>query len=193
MEVVSDRKHILICIGLMACLFLFSVWFGYALAYLRPEDVRQVVNSSLSKFSFVKNLNLFLIFLFIFLNNAIKGLAAIIFGTIFGIAPIFFIFVNGELLGFVFGIAKFNNAEIMTAIATLPHGILEIPAVILCSGYGLWLGYRFYRFIFHRDPFKIYFLFAMKKYLRLILPILFFAALIETFVTPYVLLLFTRK
>ncbi|EKE18516.1 MAG: hypothetical protein ACD_9C00311G0002 [uncultured bacterium] len=190
MEAVGDKKQVKICTGLMAALFLLSVWFGYSLAIVSPEDVKNIVDQSLSKFEFVKNLNLFLVFLFIFLNNAIKGFLALVLGVIFGIVPMLFIFVNGELLGFVFGISKFNNEQWLVALAILPHGILEIPAVIISSGYGLWLGYRFYRRIRFSDPFGVYFNFALRKYFILVLPMLFFAAIIETFITPYILQLF---
>ena len=98
------------------------------------------------------------------------------------------IFFNGELVGFVFGIARQRGISISRVMAGIvPHGILEIPAIILSSGYGLWLGYKFYRFLWKKEPFKIYFSYALKKYLYEILPLFFLAAIIETFITPLVL------
>jgi len=35
--------------------------------------------------------------------------------------------------------------------AVLPHGVLEIPALIISSAYGLWLGVVFARRISQRD------------------------------------------
>ena len=65
--------------------------------------------------------------------------------------------------------------------------ILEIPAILLAAGYGLWLGSVFYRSLKHGEPFKEPFLWAIKKYYKVILPLLLLAAFIEAFLTSYLL------
>ena len=185
------QKQIRWCVAIVSALFIFSVAFGYVLAIRNTQEVKKIVGDSLSQFAGVKELNALMIFLFIFLNNAIKGFLIMAFGIALGIVALMFIFLNGELVGFVLGLAQFSKVGIVRIIVGIvPHGILEIPAIILSAGYGLWLGYRFFRLIWMKDQFKIYFSYALKKYFEVILPLFFVAALIETFVTPYVIRFF---
>lgn len=185
--ITGQQKQIAICMLAATALFVFSIWFGYYLAQLDPVLVKKTIEEMFSQFDFVKNLNSFFIFLFIFLNNLIKGFLIVVFGTLFGLAPAVFIFSNGEMIGLVLGVSKLGIGPLKVILGLLPHGILEVPAIIMSSGYGLWLGYRFWRFVFFREPFKIYFSYALKRYVRIIVPLLLVAAIIETFITPLVL------
>ena len=187
-EIEKIRRQIGICIMLVCMLFLISIAMGYGMALQSSVAVKKIVGQSLSQFSGIRSLSSLMIFLFIFLSNSIKGFFVIVSGAMFGISSLMFIFFNGQLIGFVLGLAQtdgIGTARIIISIA--PHGILEIPAIILSASYGLWLGYRFYRFIWLRDEFKIYFSYALKRYFQLILPLFFVAALIEAFITPYVI------
>ncbi|EKD58560.1 MAG: hypothetical protein ACD_56C00097G0005 [uncultured bacterium] len=176
------------CVAISSLLFLVFIFWGYRLAIKNPQDVSLVLEQTLAQFASIKNLSAFMIFLLIFLNNAIKAFFVTILGTLFGIVPLIFIFLNGELIGFVFGISQVEGLGVMRVlIGIAPHGVLEIPAIMLSAGYGLWLGYRFLLFVLHRDEFRKYFFLALGKYFTLILPLLFLAALIEAFITPYFL------
>lgn len=182
------KKQIQRCVALASVLFFFSISLGWRMAIQNTEEVERILGQTLSQFSQLRGLNAFMIFLFIFLNNAIKGFFVIVLGFLFGIVPLMFVFLNGQLVGFLLGISQIRELGIGRMIAGIaPHGILEIPAIMLSAGYGIWLGYRFYRFFWRKDSFRIYFSFALKKYFTLILPLLFVAALIESFVTPYVI------
>lgn len=80
----------------------------------------------------------------IFLNNAIKSIFIIFLGAFLGVLPIIFLVVNGMVIGFILqGIA--NQPEGPTVIEVivkglLPHGIIEIPAIIIACAYGMKLG-----------------------------------------------------
>lgn len=188
-----SKKQISKFVTTASVLFLMSIIFGYWLSIKNAQEVESALQQTLAQFANIKNLNAFLIFLFIFLNNAIKGFFVVLTGIFFGIVPLFFVFLNGELIGFVLGISHLKGLGIGRVIVGIaPHGILEIPAIMLSAGYGLWLGYRFFLFILRREPFEIYFNFALKKYFTLILPMLFLAALIEAFITPAVLKYFEK-
>ncbi|HLC95668.1 MAG TPA: stage II sporulation protein M, partial [Patescibacteria group bacterium] len=67
----------------------------------------------------------------------------------------------------------------------LPHGVIELFAFFLATSYGLWLGNRFLQKIQHREPLRPHVKNALIVFLRVIVPLLFVAALIETFVTPH--------
>lgn len=80
----------------------------------------------------------------IFFNNAIKSILVIFLGAFFGLFPIFFLVVNGMILGFVIQLSLDGTANIsvwdLIFKGLLPHGILEIPALIIAGAYGLRLG-----------------------------------------------------
>lgn len=186
-ELQSIRKQLFWCIALSSFVFTFSVIFGYAAASVNLENAETIVEEVTSQFGYVRNLDSFSLFLYIFLNNGIKGFLAMTSGFFFGISPFIFLFSNGEFIGLILGIGQTASAISSIMVSLLPHGILEIPAIILSAGYGFWLGYRFFRFLVFRERFGKYFLFAVKRYVKIVIPLLFFAALIETFVTPLVI------
>jgi len=47
---------------------------------------------------------------------------------------------NGYILGVAYLLASGKVEYVQAAKAVLPHGVLEIPAVIFSAAYGLWLG-----------------------------------------------------
>jgi len=82
--------------------------------------------------------------IFIFFNNAIKSVMVIFLGAFFGIFPVFFLAINGLLIGYLLKLAVDGQMNIslfdMIFKTLLPHGILEIPALIIVAAYGLRLG-----------------------------------------------------
>ncbi|MGP0587654.1 stage II sporulation protein M [Paenibacillus timonensis] len=82
-------------------------------------------------------------FLFIFFNNAVKSIMVILLGAIFGIFPAFFLLMNGLALGFVVTAAAADGGDVMNLIVRglLPHGIIEIPAILIAAGFGMQFGY----------------------------------------------------
>ncbi|MBU5443805.1 stage II sporulation protein M [Paenibacillus sp. MSJ-34] len=81
-------------------------------------------------------------FIFIFLNNSIKAVFVIFLGAVLGIAPVLFLVVNGLLVGFVVQIsaAQYSSVWELIVKGLLPHGILEIPAIIIACAYGMRFG-----------------------------------------------------
>ncbi|MFC6335076.1 stage II sporulation protein M [Paenibacillus septentrionalis] len=86
---------------------------------------------------------------FIFFNNAIKSVLVMFLGAFFGIVPIFFLVINGMLIGYIVKLTVDGQIAIslfdLIVKTLLPHGILEIPALILVAAYGLRLG----KLLFH--------------------------------------------
>jgi stage II sporulation protein M len=85
-----------------------------------------------------------MMFVFIFFNNAIKSILIMYLGMLFGIVPIFFLIVNGMVLGYLFtNLAENQGAGMLVDVIVkgiLPHGIIEIPAIIIASAYGIKFG-----------------------------------------------------
>lgn len=81
---------------------------------------------------------------FIFLNNAIKSILVMYLGALFGILPFFFLVVNGMLVGYLLKhVAELNGGGYVMELilkGLLPHGILEIPAIIIACAYGMRFG-----------------------------------------------------
>lgn len=80
---------------------------------------------------------------FIFLNNAIKSIFIIYIGAILGVIPIFFLVINGMVVGFLLQhVAETQGTGDMLTVVLglLPHGIIEIPAIIVACAYGMKFG-----------------------------------------------------
>ncbi|EXX88924.1 membrane protein [Paenibacillus darwinianus] len=79
---------------------------------------------------------------FIFLNNTIKSVLVIYLGAAFGVAPLLFLLLNGMILGYLFTSMEETgqNAAAMFLKGIVPHGIIEIPAILIACAYGLKFG-----------------------------------------------------
>ncbi|MDF9844487.1 MULTISPECIES: stage II sporulation protein M [unclassified Paenibacillus] len=81
-------------------------------------------------------------FTFIFLNNSIKSVAVIFLGALFGFIPAFFLLINGAVIGYLIHLSVIQGADLFQLIVKglLPHGIIEIPAIIIACAFGLQFG-----------------------------------------------------
>lgn len=80
------------------------------------------------------------LFWLIFWNNTSKSILIIALGAFFGVLPLFFLLGNGLLLGYVMSISAQKESILYVIKAIVPHGIIEIPAVIFACAVGLRLG-----------------------------------------------------
>ncbi|MGG1635994.1 stage II sporulation protein M [Paenibacillus sp. MCAF9] len=82
--------------------------------------------------------------IFIFLNNAVKSILVMYLGALFGVLPFFFLVVNGMMIGYLLKTTAelHGGGYVMELIVKglLPHGILEIPAIIIACAYGMRFG-----------------------------------------------------
>ncbi|MNN13659.1 hypothetical protein D3C81_1266980 [compost metagenome] len=142
---IRDLRQFKIAIGLAFLLFTIGVILGAvnsdALVSLVSGDVEKIreVSRELSETS-IPELSFFT---FIFLNNAIKSVVVIFLGALLGIVPLIFLLMNGVVLGWVVTMSAAQGANLFDLIVRglLPHGIIEIPAIIIASGFGLQFGY----------------------------------------------------
>lgn len=82
-------------------------------------------------------------FLFIFFNNVIKSIAIVYLGFLLGFLPIVFLAINGMVLGYLYLQMTVIQQSLTLSdllIGILPHGIIELPAVIIACGFGMRLG-----------------------------------------------------
>ncbi|MCG7847973.1 MAG: stage II sporulation protein M, partial [ANME-2 cluster archaeon] len=129
------------------------------------------------------------IMLFIFANNTLNSFIAMLLGVVFGLWPILFILINGFFVGVVvFDVAREIGVLVILA-ALIPHGIIELPMIFLSAAIGLRLGYLTFLKISHKMEISIQqeLFQAVRFFIKFIVPLLFIAALIETFVTTAIL------
>ncbi len=119
-------------------------------------------------------------FLFIFINNALQSLLVILLGVFFGLYPVYFLEMNGYILGGVFNMGAGEIGLIGTLMELLPHGIFEFPAILLCAAAGLRVGYALVNRIRGRTGLRQEIVKALRLYAFRIVLILIVAALIES-------------
>lgn len=120
--------------------------------------------------------------LLIFLNNLKASFFAIIFGIGFGIIPFAIAVMNGYILGFISREAV-NLEGIGILWRLLPHGIFELPAVLISVGIGLKLGITLIK---QKNNLKKETKNALKFFLFVVVPLLFVAAIIESLLIFYI-------
>ena len=129
---------------------------------------------------------------FIFVNNAVKSFVFMILGLALGTLPAFFLLINGGVIGFVINLTNVTIGPAFLFAALVPHGILEIPALLYGAALGFKVGSQVWKRIRKQKSFvKESLTRGVKSFLRVVLPMLLLAALIEAFVTPEVIALVT--
>lgn len=132
-------------IGIAAFLFIAFIFVGMTNDQLSTFLTTQIESLSNIAQRLDNSSNPTLMYiLFIFFNNAIKCAMVIFFGAFFGLYPLFFITLNGLMIGFVLklaqdGLLQYSLFDTIVK-GLLPHGILELPALVIAAAYGLRLG-----------------------------------------------------
>lgn len=170
------------------CLFLFalSLIMGFYLGEKIPGDLLEEVLGSLPD---LENLSLSMILLFIIGNNIFKSLIWMLLGVLFGVPPLLFTILNGFLVGwFSYSISQARGLP-FTVAALLPHGVIEVPTILLSMAAGMGLGYQLVNRLRGRGSFRAELFRALRLFIWRIVPILVLAAVVEVTVTPLVVYL----
>jgi stage II sporulation protein M len=88
-------------------------------------------------------------FLLIFINNTFKSIFVVFSGALLGIMPIFFLVMNGMILGFLGALQEPGQLWNALIFGILPHGIIEIPAILIAAAYGMRFGVLVLKFVFN--------------------------------------------
>jgi stage II sporulation protein M len=110
----------------------------------------------------------------IFSNNLSVSFFGLLFGALLGIFPILALISNGLLIGFVAKKAVLIEG-IFVLWKILPHGIFELPAVLISMSLGIKLGFQ----IFKKDAFKNNARNSFYVFFLIVVPLLAIAAIIE--------------
>lgn len=125
----------------------------------------------------------------IFLKNVSALLISFIFSPILCLMPILALTVNGWLLGLVSTMVIQEKSLGFLLAGLLPHGIFELPALIMAQAAALSFGAMVILALFKKEK-RSLLLPSLKRnlrYLGLALALLGPAAIIETYVTPLLL------
>ncbi len=185
----NDRKFegLVYHFAFMLAVFFLSAYLGYYSAKTNFVFAGEQMKALAKEFSFVKTLSPLAIFLLIFINNSAKALISTTLGLFAGIFPVCFVFINGYIVGLVYCVKGEQIGYFRALLYLLPHGVIEIPAILLACSYGTWLGVRFIKRLRGENvDVKADLKMAVKACIRNVIPMLLVAALIETFVTPLV-------
>jgi len=173
---------------LITLVFFAAAFAGYAYSASVPEISEMVMEEFEAQFGGILSLHPFLIMLIIFLNNAFVSLLFLVMGLGLGILPILFVAFNGYVVGVLSHLVAQERGILFILLALVPHGIIELPMVFLAAGIGLRLGHQVLAALLGRPTeIKKEFKDGIRFYFHWIVPLLFVAAVIETFITPLLL------
>lgn len=150
---------------------------------LAPASVR---NEATKAFQFVadqyRGLSGGTLFFNILLHNVMASILILVSGVLIGIIPIFSIGSNGFFLGVLYRQAAEMVGYSKAALKVLPHGVIEIPALLIAASYGLWLGVTVVRRMRGKEStrLRVHIEHAFRRYFAVVFPLLIVAAGIET-------------
>lgn len=171
----SLRWPFILSLSLFLALAFAGYYLGGTLSSILPE-LEKIYGG-------LKGLNTVELAIFIFANNSWKSLLAILLGPFLAIFPVLFATSNGLVLGLV-GFSVVGSRGLTFFLAgILPHGIIEIPAVLLSSAIGIRIGHETIRGKGIREELGK----GLKFFALRIVPLLLLAAMVEVFLTPLIL------
>jgi len=130
-----------------------------------------------------------LIALFIFLKNTSALVISFVLSPILCLVPILALFINGWVIAFVSTLVIEEESLGFLLAGLLPHGVFELPALILGQAAALSFGVMAIRALFKKERRNLL-LPGLKqnlKYFGVALALLLPAAIIETYITPLLL------
>lgn len=141
-------------IAAAAALFLLGFLLGFVGARVAPERALVIAEPVLSRLEtlaaqVLASDNPLIRSGLIFANNARASVLTLLLGSGFGLVPLGVLLTNGSIIGLLIGfstgtplpeLAGLPRDPVFFAAALLPHGIIELPAVLVIAAWGLKLG-----------------------------------------------------
>ena len=167
-------------------LFLFSLVMGYTLGGNLNGNALQDL---LGAFPDISKMSLPEIFAFIAANNTIKSLLFMFGGLLGGVLPLFFVIFNGFTVGWVAYDLGMSRGLVYVVAGLAPHGIVEIPTILLAMSMGMSLGYTVLSSLRGQGNVVKELRLAAGFFITRVFPLLILAAILEVTVTPLILVL----
>ena len=179
------RVWVFISVLLFAAGIVFGQIASGSVASLLGEDIAAIQDLG----NFLLSLPGALTALFIFLKNAMALLMGFVFSPLLCIVPILTLTLNGAMLSLVSSLVIQQASVGYVLAGLLPHGVLELPAIIIGEAAAMSFGVLVIMAIFRKES-RQQLIPGLKRnlrYLALGIILLVPAAIIETFVTPLLL------
>ncbi len=163
--------------AMSSLVFVFSIFIGYALG---GETSAQSFEGVLSNIPDPTESSSLEMFAAILSNNVVASFLFMASGIVGGVPPLMFMAFNGFFIGYI----SWNAAQVQGlafVFATiLPHGIVEIPTILLSASMGVGLGYSVIHRLLRREGLQKYVTTSLSIFIKRIIPLLVFAAGVET-------------
>ena len=172
-------------LSLAAVLFAVSIALGMRVPSEMIAEMLEELGQLLGPISSLESPALLL---FIFLNNAVKALAVIVLGILIGLPPLLFVTFNGVTIGALLSALKSILGWGVIAASLAPHGVVEVPLLLLTTALGFRVGEESLRWLTgQKSMVRARLRQSLKMYLKWILGGLLVAAMLEVFVTPIII------
>ena len=168
----------------VALLMLLSFMIGVIFAATMPDETAKIVSLVASQMEDIDSDSSFSLMINLFVHNGVICLIMVLLGLALGLIPLLIAFDNGLMIGLVGGVAAGRAGLLFTLAAIAPHGVIELPMMMLSAAIGLRLGYSVLMTLF-RQPADV--VQEIKDGLRVfavwVLPLLLVAAFVESYIT----------
>ncbi len=176
---------------LFIAIFLFGT--GLIIGLVTPVGTVDLLFEEISAFEeFTDVLTLLppaALFIVIYVRNLSVVLISFTFSPFFCLVPVVALFINGWFIGIVSTLVLREESIGFLLSGLLPHGVLELPALIMAEAVALSFGMSVFQALLDREKRGLVLPNLRKnfKYLVIAVVLLFIAAIIETFLTPLLL------
>lgn len=174
----------------LASLFIFGLCVGLGvIAVLQDPALGEQVLGMLNEELFGQILDdtPAMVSLKLFLNNLEACIILFLGGASAGLLTVFVLGVNGIIIGVVMELVRQEQGMLYVAAALIPHGIFEIPAFLAASALGLALGQALLLEVHGEGDAAMKASELGSAFLRVVVPLLAVAAVVEAFITPAIL------
>ena len=127
----------------------------------------------------------------LFLNNLEACVLLFLGGATFGLITLFVLSFNGIIIGGILEVVRGKTGSMVMLAAIVPHGIFELPAVVISATLGLMLSRAVILEFTGQGDASAQALLLGRLFIRYVIPFIAFAACIEAFITPAVLQMVT--
>jgi stage II sporulation protein M len=165
---VKDSFYIKASLYLFTLSILLGIIFPQFLSEIRTEIFNAIIDQ-------VKDSNYLQLSFFIIQNNLKTTFISLLLGIIF--FPLFALFINGFFIGSIL-VESVNKTSIWILWRLFPHGVFELPAIILSFAYGLKISLCWFkrnRFTNFKQTYRE----AFHVFVYIIAPLIIIAGFIE--------------
>ncbi|MFC2021046.1 stage II sporulation protein M [Chloroflexota bacterium] len=176
---------------LLLAVFLFGIGVAWGLA--TPVDEPSLLAEDIDALGeladFLAPLPHVSFFIFVFLKNVSALLISFAFSPVFYLVPVIALILNGGIIGFVSALVLQEKSLGYLLAGLLPHGIFELPALIIGEAAAFSFGTAVILALFKKERGNLVLpnLRQNLRYLAIAIILLLPAAIIETYLTPLLL------